>query len=325
MIQERGWAGTFFLNVYEHHKWGDLAMKEVAVQLQLAGQDVALHTHPQWAYDSSRNAMWQYSLAEQMEIIRDGVRLLKAWTGQPVVAHRAGDYTADENTLEALQGNGIRLDSSLFWGHPRCHLTGLGMPRNLPSYRGPLLEIPVTVYRRIEIPRVFGELLGSVSSVRKIDPSWFLDAEEARAAIDAVIEANPPFLVVFLHSFSFIKQGHINGPLEPDVGAREIFRVILDHIAEKHLEVVTMRDLAQDSSSALGENTLDSIPVVSVSVELHRYLWHRLRAVGTSGIVIGVAISIAIATIAVWVQIRRRFARGRAVRAAAQAKTTALH
>jgi hypothetical protein len=154
MQRERKLSGTFFLNVYEHRRWGEGKMREIVEKLQASGQDVALHTHPQWAYDQKRNGMHQYSLEEQTSIIRDGVRLLSAWSGHPVVAHRAGDYAADQRTLKALETNGLRVDSSLFWGHPHSQLTELGLPRNLPSSWGKLLQIPVTVYERKERPRL---------------------------------------------------------------------------------------------------------------------------------------------------------------------------
>ena len=84
LLEERGWSGTFFLNVFEHRQWGETTMRNLAVRLQAAGQDVALHTHPQWGYDPARSFMNQYSLDEQTAIVRDGVRLLQTWTGRPV-------------------------------------------------------------------------------------------------------------------------------------------------------------------------------------------------------------------------------------------------
>src|SRR4051812_32464009 len=132
MLKDRGLAGTFFLNVYEHSWWGEAAMRDLTVKLQTAGQDVALHTHPS-VYDPARSEMHQYSLDEQTSIVRDGTRLLSSWTGLPVVAHRAGAYSADERTLESLKRNGLSVDSSFFWEYPNCRLNGLGLPRNLPS------------------------------------------------------------------------------------------------------------------------------------------------------------------------------------------------
>src|SRR4051794_27358528 len=46
LLQARGWAGTFFLNVYEERRFGAQVMREIARRLQASGQDVELHTHP---------------------------------------------------------------------------------------------------------------------------------------------------------------------------------------------------------------------------------------------------------------------------------------
>lgn len=303
LLRERGVAGTFFLNVYEYRKWGEPAMREIAVKLQAAGHDVALHTHPEYAYDPMRKALYEYSLDEQFAIIQEGTQLLTAWTGRPVVAHRAGDYAADERTLEALRRNGVRIDSSLFWGHPRCRLTGLNLPRNLPSSLGKLTEIPVTVYERHERPRFLGTTFAPVASVRKVDIDWFLDEREAKSAIDAIVEANPPFLVVFLHSFSLL-QGRGDGVVPvPNWHARDILRAVLDRATEKGLEFVTMRDLVDTPVLAVPLRNQDIVPRIEVRVGLGRYIWHRMRAarlgstaLGTVGVLALVVIGTAVVT-----------------------------
>lgn len=265
-------------------------MRDIALKLQAAGQDVALHTHPHWAFDPTRPAMYQYGLDEQTSIIREGVKFLTAWTGRPVVAHRAGAYAADERTLEALERNGLRIDSSLFWGNPRSRLNGLGLPRNLPASRGGLIEIPVTVYQREERPRLLEGILSPVTSVRKIDADWFVDGEEARAAIDAVIEADLPFLVIFLHSFSFLEAEGDGGVPIADRHTHDIFGAILDRVTKRRLSVVTMRGIANAQNVAATAQDRDVLPRVTVRVGLHRYLWHRLQSAGTGTLVVGTVI-----------------------------------
>jgi peptidoglycan/xylan/chitin deacetylase (PgdA/CDA1 family) len=278
MLQQRGWAGTFFLNVYEHRRWGEPLMRDIAQDLQSLGQDVALHTHPQWAYDPARNAMFQYDLEEQTTIIRDGMRVLADWTGRPVVAHRAGDYSADTRTIDALQRNGIRIDSSLFFGHPRSRVATSGWPRNVPSLHGSVTEIPVTIYRRDEFPPLLNDVLAPVGTIRKIDADWFVDADEARAAIDAVADANIPIVVIFLHSFSLLHAPESAGLPVANRGARDNFRAILDRVRERNLEVLSMRDLAaMDEAVLVSPSAPDVIPTVKVQTGIHRYVWHRLR------------------------------------------------
>jgi hypothetical protein len=295
-LAERGLAGTFFLNPYEYKQWGEPTMRAIAVALQHAGQEVGLHTHPQWAYDANRNEMFEYSLDEQTRIVEDGVRMLSNWTGMPVVSHRTGDYSADFNTLQALARNGISLDSSVFLEHPHSRLSQLGLPSNIPTSVEGITEIPVTVYRREEYPRFVGRLAPPFSTVRKIDPNWFRSEDEALAAIDAEIQSNTPFIVFFLHSFSFIGSVGTDHTPVPDAASRQRFSSMLDHIEARGLTVVTMRDLAA-SPSIVSPERKDFVPSVPVVSPVYLYLGHWARSrpdiaiAGAAGLVlVGAAI-----------------------------------
>jgi hypothetical protein len=277
MLRERNAAGTFFLNVYEHPTWGKPAMRDIARTLEAQGQDVELHTHPETAYDPKRSEMYDYSVVEQTRIIAEGAALLSEWTGKPVVAHRAGDYSADRNTLLALASAGIRLDSSLFWGHPRSRLNELGLPHNLPSVSNGVTEIPVTVYERVEQPGFFSAVLPSASTVRKVDVDWFLSVAEAKAAFDALLAVDPPCIVVFLHSFSFMDKAPGSGPPVVDQRARAVFSALLDRIAERRLEMVTMRQIAGTDVASASLHRQDVVPRVTVQAETQRVLWHWLH------------------------------------------------
>jgi peptidoglycan/xylan/chitin deacetylase (PgdA/CDA1 family) len=286
MLERRGRAGTFFINVYEHAIWGEAAMRNIAARLQGAGQDLALHTHPETAFDRSRTQMYEYSLQEQTEIIREGVRLLTSWTGQPVVAHRAGDYAADRFTLLALERNGVLLDSSYFWRHPSVRLDGLGLARNLPSVFGAVTEVPVTVYSREDRPAIIGAALASVPVVRKIDVDWFVETGEMKAAVDAVVAAKIPVLVIFLHSFSLLSDRSNGEPLRPDRHSSEMFGAILDYLNTQAIPVVTMRDLAGRTFPSPSPE-MDIVPAVTVHVDWPRYVWRRAKTSKSFASVIG--------------------------------------
>jgi peptidoglycan/xylan/chitin deacetylase (PgdA/CDA1 family) len=276
MLEARGLAATFFVNVYEHSRWSEAAMRNMTVRLQTAGQDVGLHTHPATVYDASRTEMYEYTLDEQTAIVREGVRLLHAWSGRPVVSHRAGDYGADANTLEALRRNGVKVDSSLFWGHPHSGLDVLGLPRNLPSFHGGLTEIPVTVYQREDRPGPFGSILPPVTVTRKIDVDWLINAGEMRAAIDAGVAADLPVLVVFLHSFSLIGAPNNGAPVSnrPSI---DMLSAIIDYVSSKGLQVVTMREIAAEGGDWSAAR-VDVVPRIPVRIDWPRYLWHAAKA-----------------------------------------------
>jgi peptidoglycan/xylan/chitin deacetylase (PgdA/CDA1 family) len=276
LLEERKWAGTFFLNVYEQRQIGEDAMRAIARRLQDAHQDIALHTHPDAAYDPARSEMYEYSLDEQTTIIADGVRMLRSWTGQPVVAHRAGAYSADARTLVALQRNGIRLDSSRFWGNSNSRLSDLGLPRNLPGWHSGVLEIPVTVYLRQDRPVMTGSMFAPVTTVRKIDAAWFFNQDEMRSAIDAAVKADVPVLVIFLHSFSFIAARGDAAPVA-DPAVRAMFTAIMDEVAQRRLAVVSMRDLADGGMTSVAATVQDIVPEVEVRIGWPRYAWRQVK------------------------------------------------
>lgn len=302
-LQERRLAGTFFLNVYEYTRFGVPALRDIAVRLETAGQDVELHTHPETVYDRSRTEMYQYSLEEQTAIIRDGARLLHDWTGHTVLAHRAGAYGADERTLLALERNGIRVDSSMFWAQSKSRLNALGLPRNVPWQRGPLSEIPVTVYLREDRPTVLGNFFSSTPAVRKLDVNWLINRREAETAIDALVAADIPVIVVFLHSFSLIDEASHDSSIHLDRHAVEMLQVILDHVAEKKLQVITMREVAEQGLPA--GPFADVVPQVPVNVDLVHYAWRRFKGANAASLA-GLACMLAFASAGILIARRRR-------------------
>ena len=319
LLRDRGWPATFFLNVYEHREWGEEAMRRIVGLLQDAGHDVALHTHPQWIYDANRWAMHDYSLDEQTAIVRDGVQLLERWTGQPVVAHRAGAYAADERTLQALERNGITLDSSVFWQHPNTRLDGIGLPRNQPGQYRRVRQIPVTAYQREDRPALLGRFVSPAVSTRKIDPDWFVTADEARQAIDAVIAADVPVIVVFMHSFSLMTESADGGRPHSRPHSREMFQVIVDHIARKKLRVATMRDLAGERTGPVATGRADIVPRVTVPVDPSRYLWRRIKVLDRTSLTAATAAAFALAVLGLAGVRRRRAGRARVEALAAPA------
>jgi peptidoglycan/xylan/chitin deacetylase (PgdA/CDA1 family) len=304
LLDERRWSGTFFLNVYEHRLWGETAMKDLVLRLQNAHQDLGLHTHPDGAYDAARPEMYEYTLDEQTTIIRDGARLLGQWTGLPVVSHRAGAYSADAHTLTALERNGIFLDSSFFLKYPKCRLNDLGMPSNVPSLRGRVIEIPVTAYERTDRPNILAGAVAPVTTVRKIDADWLIDEHEMRAAIDAAVDANFPVVVVFLHSFSFMDERRSGAPVA-DRHAIQMFKATLDYVAQKQLPVVTMRDLANDAS-LMSSRHKDLVPQIAMSVDVPHYAWRRFKAADAGSRVAGAGIVLITVTAAIAFAVLRR-------------------
>lgn len=277
LLKEKGYPATFFFNVYEYKKYGEKPIMEIAKWFDRSGHDVQLHTHPQWAYDPNRNLTNQYTLDEQIVIIREGKELLEKWLGKPIVAHRAGAYGADENTLKALIKNDIFYDSSLFIGSPNSKVTALDLKKNVLSMYGSLYEFPVTVYKKNEITSFAGGKLSPVTRIRKYDVNWLADGNEAKNAMKEAIDAKIDFIILFLHSFSFIKDYGRDGEKTADIQAIKRFDELLNIIEREKLKVLTFQDIKQ-SNLELGPylNKQDPIPEISIKIDAAQYSRKRM-------------------------------------------------
>lgn len=191
-------GATFFVDVYEYKYYGEEAFKKIATEIKENGFDVQLHAHPHWYYGNTRDNMWQYSLKQQTEIIREGKRLLYDWTGINPVAFRAGGYAADENTLLALEANDIYIDSSLVYGNALSKLNLLIPPlsKNKPSLINKIYEVPVTVFKELGF--------GKYERLRSFD----IEADtlrELKYVVEQAKDHHLPTLVLMMHSHSFVK------------------------------------------------------------------------------------------------------------------------
>ncbi len=111
LCAEYGYLATFFVSVFDWPKSGEDRLAEACRLIKQNGHDVQLHTHPQQAFDSRRFLMSQYSLEEQVRIIEAGAKRLRGVTGERPIAHRAGAYGLNADTITALKLNNINIDT----------------------------------------------------------------------------------------------------------------------------------------------------------------------------------------------------------------------
>ena len=110
---------TFFVDVCE---MGHSEERMVALcrHIMERGCDVQLHIHPQFMFDVSRPLLNQYSLEEQIDIVKRCKEVFYGLTNCYPMAHRAGGYGVNEDTFRALAACCIPVDASFFYGHPQC-------------------------------------------------------------------------------------------------------------------------------------------------------------------------------------------------------------
>jgi peptidoglycan/xylan/chitin deacetylase (PgdA/CDA1 family) len=159
MLDRHGFKGTFYLNVYEAAKHGEAIMAETARTIHGRGHDLQLHTHPQpmFGFETMQNA----DVEEQVGILNEGKDLIRRWTGKTVIAHRAGAFAANQDTLAACQRAGLVIDSSF---SPVSTLTDLSrqLPAtNLPRVINGVVELPLTYFAQARV--------GNWQSLRYLD------------------------------------------------------------------------------------------------------------------------------------------------------------
>ncbi|MBE2993370.1 polysaccharide deacetylase family protein [Sphingomonas sp. CFBP 13603] len=147
----------FFVDPMPAITFGLAPVRRMIETILEAGQEVQLHLHPNWttarvgdhgaAHD--RFALFDYSLAEQTDLLVRATELLVEAGAPTPIAFRAGSYAANDDTLTALATLGFRYDSSHNGseapGSSRISLS----PRQIAPVRsspdGDLVEVPVTV------------------------------------------------------------------------------------------------------------------------------------------------------------------------------------
>jgi peptidoglycan/xylan/chitin deacetylase (PgdA/CDA1 family) len=251
---------TFFLDVYEHSYYGKDALKEVALYLDKRGHDVQLHTHPAWYQDKrdfpeiqkmkrerscfSANKYWMNlnSFEEQVEILRHGKALLEDWLGKPVIAHRAGSYAVDINTIYALKEVGILIDSSMCYGHSHSKVT---WSKNLLIEKYGIFEVPVTVFSRNTRWHwgLYKQNKGTLYV--KTDINW-CSANDLKNFVVKGIQNGLPVLDLFLHSYSLVKFDRYFTHFAPDEDTKRKLDEFLAFCASGgEIELISIGELRQ--------------------------------------------------------------------------------
>jgi hypothetical protein len=224
ICDRRGVKATFFVDVYMHHHYGKERVKNLCREITEKGHDVQLHAHTSWLPGSRSGKLCDFPLQKQVDIIGEGKQLLEDWVGRAPVAFRAGAYTANLDTISALEKNGFLVDSSYFAFHRNCQLSRQLNNRytNRPFQIGEIFEIPVTSYWLFRAP--------SYSKISKVDMNA-CSLSELHDIIPKLIRNKVTYITLFLHSFSFIRWKRDFSGVLPNYRALDRFEAILDSIA----------------------------------------------------------------------------------------------
>jgi peptidoglycan/xylan/chitin deacetylase (PgdA/CDA1 family) len=228
---------TFFVSVFQYKQYGENSLGEICQKIHENGHDVQLHTHPIWVY--GRRYMHDFNLQEQIRIIGQGVELLQKWIGTRPIAHRAGGYGMNQDTLTALKANDIAVDSSMFYSEPQCKFVST---KNRVLEVNGIVELPVTICQV-----QFTISLGAFKYSRQFRyAKTDINAGDLTVLLQFVKEAklnNLRVMNLFLHSYSFLNfTSSLKNP-EPDYKDIDKFDNFLSAVInDPDIKIITVKE-----------------------------------------------------------------------------------
>jgi hypothetical protein len=176
-MARHGLKGVFFVDPMPALAFGLDPIRRVVDTILDAGQEVQLQLHPVWAgavagdggAQHGRSALSDYDATAQRDLIAGARDLLVAAGAPSPIAFRAGDFTANEDTLRALATLDFDYDCSGN-GDERPGALGLAPRQIAPVAHCGVTEVPVTLIE---------ERVGALCNVRVSA----LSAGEMRAAL----------------------------------------------------------------------------------------------------------------------------------------------
>lgn len=249
ILEKHQVRGTFFFNAYEVGKHDEAEIARAARLIHSRGHDLELHTHPQPMYPFY--GISQASLGDQAAILEKGMSLIEGWTGKKVVAHRAGAFSANTDTLQAAASVGLLADSSLSPGSrvyvPLVHQVGVS---NAPSCMSGIWEIPLTGFEQVHV--------GPWRSRRALDIEA-CSLSEIKYVTRWAVRRGLPTLCILMHSFSLSRYGRPN---------RRAFRRLDKLLAwlrtQNGIEISTVEQICRDAPPKPLSRPSAELPVTGV-------------------------------------------------------------
>lgn len=152
-LAAHGLKATFFVDPMPARIYGLEPFKRLIGAILDGGQEVQLHLHPNWAGASvkDRAAAASFELidhdrAAQQALLAEARDWLEQAGAPSPIAFRAGSYSANDDTIDALAALGFAYDSSHNGSeHPWPSAIGLPRDRIAPVAHRGLIELPVTL------------------------------------------------------------------------------------------------------------------------------------------------------------------------------------
>lgn len=283
VLEEHQAKGTFYFNAYEAGKHDEAEIARAARIIHSRGHDLELHTHPRPMFPFY--GISQASRDDQTNILEKGMSLIEEWTGKKVVAHRAGAFSANLDTLQAVASVGLLVDSSLSPGS-RVDVPlvrQMGVSNGLSCVNG-VWEIPLTSFEQVRV--------GRWHSRRALDIEG-CSLPEIKHVTRWAARRGLPTLCILMHSFSLCRYGR------PNRRVIRRFNALLAWLRTQHdIEICTVEQFCRYAPAAPLPQPSSSLPVTGLWLTWGRAMrawndgWKNLlvAALGVACLVLGVIV-----------------------------------
>ena len=265
---------TFFVEVLNKYYFGEEETKKVCEYILNRGHDVQLHLHPNYLNFNSPNPCQQnysdfigtYSLAEQIELISEGIKVLIQNGVSKPIAFRAGCFGANQDTLKALKENGFLIDCSYNRAYigETCFLKDNGI--NDLAYFNGIWEFPITNFIESTKLRTKRFMPLDINGVSYQEMKYFLNKTKSDG---------PRNITILLHSFSFIKPYDVQyNKVKPRWQVIKRFEKLCKYLKDNSdsFEVRTFGSINEKELTQMSLNSLHVFPRVPAKFSLMRGL-----------------------------------------------------
>ncbi len=221
--------------------------KEIAIWLDAHGQDVQLHTHPEMLSESFFKSinlqkrprfMNLYNKEKNLKIIEYFSKLLEETLNKPVLAHRAGSFRWNANTLRALKVCNIPLSFNNSYKNYVTERNPYSIKSFSPFYwNNGLIEIPVTE------KQIFPFYKDNLWTSLQFPPTkYFKYRSKLTSWIPYSVDKSSPFLVSLIHSWSLLDEDENKYFIYKNDKKAEEYRKFVKMLA-KDYDIITSPEL----------------------------------------------------------------------------------
>ncbi|NFE74258.1 hypothetical protein FDC27_05705 [Clostridium botulinum] len=244
VFEKNNMKGVFFVNIYEHLNYSGKYngyIESLLKRINKRGHEIGLHTHNNEKLDFFNQPLNVYNYEQQDKIMSYGSDFIENSINKRPIVHRGGGFDITDDTFLALNKNGIKYDSTCYYGRENNKNQEYKSINQLVKY-GDVTEFPIIV----------GYNTGG--RIYPLDLNHMTYEEIISIIKQMQARDDFPVAQIMFHSFSFVDQKGKEGqkpvyelPNHPMYGVdkemKEKFEKLLQYInLDPDIEVITFED-----------------------------------------------------------------------------------